>query len=653
MKRALLLLLLMANCLPGLLNAQSSNSLSTNQPLQSFLRNGGTTNLPPTTSALFDLQYDYALSRGGFAGVTWTGGDLWISKWASDSLFTFSETTGTFTSNFFISNVTGVRGMTFDGTNVWVVNNTTNIYKIDTGTKAVLDTVSAPFPVRGIAYDSAANGGAGGLWVNDYATDIVLLDYAGNVTSVIASASHGRLAMYSIAFDPYSTGGPFIWAFDQGGLGMDLVRIPISTGIPDLIHDVSQDIGGTSAAIAGGISISNFTHPGPHSIIGVAQNAPADRVFSLELDDYIPPAFDASADSLEFNPANLITPKFLVSPITFELMVTNHGTSSLDTVEAELDIDDGSLNVYSTSEITTNLSPLSSTTIVLPGTYTPPATAGATFNVSAVINTAGQTDQVSGNNNFDYTFSISDTTLSRHGASSGRIGIAGPGGGSGGTISIQYDIPSLAYATSITFGLVNPTIGDTIRGEIYGYNGGPGGLIASTPMHFITAADTGGVFLTLPFSSPVQLNPGSYLAGIKEYKFNVSIAYSLFNWRPSSTWILLTGGGWAPSEDLSFKIVPFVDLNVWTQQMVSVNELGQTIYSLYPNPASSQFQIDIPAEGSFNLVITDMQGRVVLERPIEGNGKETISTDGWSNGLYITKLENNGKSFFSKLSVNH
>jgi hypothetical protein len=373
------------------------------------------------------------------------------------------------------------------------------------------------------------------------------------------------------------------------------------------------------------------------------------RVFGLELSDYIPPSFDASADSLNFDPPLTIIPAFLVAPINWNLITTNRGSNSLDTIFSDFTVNDGLADVFTSTDYDVTVPSFSTVTIPVASTYTPPAVSGEIYTATAITNTGVQADMENSNDTVSYFFSITDTTMGRNGVIDGSIGFDSLAG----TIALMFDMPVITYATSATFGLSSPPLGDSVIAELYDWNGTtPGNLIASSATYIIAPQDTSGVFLTLPFTNaPLQLTPGSYILGIKQHFFNVSIAYSFFNWRPNTTWVYLAANNWLPSENYNSKIVPFINLNIWSQAMISVNETDRTIFSAYPNPASTQFTFDLPNSGKHILLITDVQGKLIYQNTFEGQREEVINTSEWSNGLYFIKVETDGKNYFSKMTI--
>jgi hypothetical protein len=151
------------------------------------------------------------------------------------------------------------------------------------------------------------------------------------------------------------------------------------------------------------------------------------------------------------------------------------------------------------------------------------------------------------------------------------------------------------------------------------------------------------------------MTPASYIAGIHENDSNITISYSLENWRPNTTWISIGTSGWFTSEGLQTprRMVPFINLNIWSQSMISVDEIENSPVSLYPNPSSGNFTINFPVSGEYKLTVSDIQGKIIYQNKIQGNKNELIQSSEWSNGLYITRVESAGKNYFSKIIINH
>ena len=249
--------------------------------------------------ALWDIQLDVSPTVAfspstGHAGACWTGTEFWVAKWASNEMFT-ANNLGAQTSTFSIPGVTGCRSITTDGTDMFLGTATTVIYRVNKSTKQVISTINTSVPsCRYVAYDPTLNGNAGGFWCGAYASDIVAVSMAGATLSTITAGTHGLQGIYGLAYDGYSSGGPYLWAFDQGGNGADIQKLSYTGSPIGGAHDATLDL--AAAGIAGGLFITNSLVAGKNTIGGLSQGA---SLFAYELAD--PSAVDASMDALGFN----------------------------------------------------------------------------------------------------------------------------------------------------------------------------------------------------------------------------------------------------------------------------------------------------------------------------------------------------------------
>lgn len=259
-------------------------------------------NLSPYTSefesdrALWDIQFNYNLTSAssgdqGMAGVIFLNNEFWVSRWGSDTIYRYSAT-GVLNSEFVIAGLSGVRSFTTDGSYIYAGNNTNTIYKINPTLQQltpphITANASISFNVRFCTYDATLNAGAGGFWIGNFSTDIVAVDMSGSTLSTIPAATHGLMGMYGAAIDNYTTGGPFLWIFDQSGTSTTtLYQLYATTGTQTgLVHDVISDIGATyglTTGLAGGAFISNLLVPTKITLGGIVQATP-NILFGYEL----------------------------------------------------------------------------------------------------------------------------------------------------------------------------------------------------------------------------------------------------------------------------------------------------------------------------------------------------------------------------------
>ncbi|MGE5353525.1 MAG: hypothetical protein ACM3P0_15680, partial [Acidobacteriota bacterium] len=237
-------------------------------------------------------------SNLGHAGIVYlnTSGDVWISRWNSDTLFVWTATTTNVFYRFTIPGVTGVRAMTFDGTYIYAGNNTTDIMVINPGTRSLKETIKAPQAVRYITYDPKADGGKGGFWIGNFTSDPQLISMSGTVLKTLSYADLGAAGIYGAAYDAQTSGGPYLWFFGQGdgyGDSQTISQFSLSTGKPtNLQRDISYDIATYAASmgiqvnpdsmLAGGLCLVTGIFPGIVALGGIMQADP-DLIFAVEV----------------------------------------------------------------------------------------------------------------------------------------------------------------------------------------------------------------------------------------------------------------------------------------------------------------------------------------------------------------------------------
>lgn len=266
--------------------------------------------------ALWDIQFDHAAGKlPGRAGAYWTGTEFWISRWSNDSLFTV-DVNGNVTSSFKIAPITGVRGITGDGTSLFLATATTTVYQVNPVTKTIVGTITMPVAARSITYNQALNSGAGGFYISNFGAAITVVTKTGSLISSIPQGTHGLSGVYGLAFDNISTGGPYLWAYNQGGNGGDIVQLNLPTGTQTgLIHDATVDFDG----LAGDIFIATNIVPGKNTIGGLAQGA---SLFGYELSD--PFNNDAQMNALDI-------PEYALNPSAVQIKgtVKNKGLNTI------------------------------------------------------------------------------------------------------------------------------------------------------------------------------------------------------------------------------------------------------------------------------------------------------------------------------------
>ena len=139
----------------------------------------------------------------------------------------------------------------------------------------LIRSFAAPTNVRAIAYNAVNNS----LYANNWDSDIIEFDLNGNS---LGTAVASPPSLYGLAYDSYTAGGPYLWAFTgtSNGLGCQIEQIDLNTGaLTGISHSVSDDLGSTY--IAGGLYLYENFNTGRYYIGGVAQGEP-DSAFAYE-----------------------------------------------------------------------------------------------------------------------------------------------------------------------------------------------------------------------------------------------------------------------------------------------------------------------------------------------------------------------------------
>lgn len=97
------------------------------------------------------------------------------------------------------------------------------------------------------------------------------------------------------------------------------------------------------------------------------------------------------------------------------------------------------------------------------------------------------------------------------------------------------------------------------------------------------------------------------------------------------------GGGDAPEpcEEFAFGEVEDYCVEITDNVIDNVVENGAVQWNVYPNPASGVVNISL-AQGNYNIEMTDLTGRTVLQQV--SNGSTQLSLNGLANGVYLIRL---------------
>jgi len=205
------------------------------------------------TEAIWDVLFSFNTSAGGYPGIETDGTYIYNCQWSGPNFGKYENQGGTWTlvTEFTIPGASNLRDLAYDGTYFYGGSASTTIYKMDFNTQTLVGTISTSgVSVRHIAYDPANEGFWTGTW-----TTMALVSMTG---ATIQTVNTGLAGMYGSAYDDQSTGGPYLWIFDQGGSGVDILQMDIATTtLTGVVHAATDIPGFASGDIAGGLASDN------------------------------------------------------------------------------------------------------------------------------------------------------------------------------------------------------------------------------------------------------------------------------------------------------------------------------------------------------------------------------------------------------------
>lgn len=271
----------------------------------------------PSSKAVWDVftAIDVTTASAGTvgqAGVAVINGDIWTTKWASDTILRFTAG-GAFIDKITIAGVSGARSLTTDGTNVYVGNASNTISIIDPNTLTMTGTINSASanPSRFLTFDPTLDGGAGGFWTGNFNTDIDAISLTGAVLTTIPAATHTLTGMYGAAFDNSNPSAPLLWVYHQAGANNSQVSVLyLQGGQPSgLTHDAFTEMSsqfGASSNLAGGAFFSTSFTPGQSSLLLLGQGTPNNGILVYDVNANFTGLDEATANEMRVypNPSN-------------------------------------------------------------------------------------------------------------------------------------------------------------------------------------------------------------------------------------------------------------------------------------------------------------------------------------------------------------
>jgi len=315
--------------------SQTANAQTNSAEITPNIGNGS--NAPHGINAMWDLELTFNLNTAtgaaGNAGAEFDGTYLYTTRWASNLIHKY-DMSGNLVEEFSIPGVSGLRDLAFDGTYFYGGAAANTIYQMDFTTKTLVGTISSPVAVRFIAYDEDNDA----FWCGTWSDNPTLVSRTG---ANLGSITTGLTGQYGAAYDNVSSGGPYLWLFDQGTTGacpgsLMMIQYDIATGTATGVsHDACADL---TDGIAGGLFSTVDFVAGKFSIGGVEQSNSGldDTFFIYEVGDVGTTSTPISVVREDLN--NDFIPDHLGETFTVQAVVIS---PNFQTVNISYFIDDG------------------------------------------------------------------------------------------------------------------------------------------------------------------------------------------------------------------------------------------------------------------------------------------------------------------------
>lgn len=181
-------------------------------------------------------------------GIASDNNFIYTSTYSKDGYVNKYSMDGEYIESFTIDGIEGIRNIVYDGTDFYVGDYSTNIYKVDMESHTVLATMTISEFSRHLAYIPELDGGNGGFEVGDWETSI----YVKKDGSKIGNGP----TLLGASGTAYNDG--LLYAFEQGGDNTRTIGIydfATSQRVGSIDVTAYSEITGISTASAGGMSV--------------------------------------------------------------------------------------------------------------------------------------------------------------------------------------------------------------------------------------------------------------------------------------------------------------------------------------------------------------------------------------------------------------
>lgn len=505
---------------------------------------------------------------------------------------------------------------------------------------------SGSFAIAPINSVTAANGFA--LFDSDL---LCSGDQTANLETVnnidLSNATSARIVFSQYYRNYYDS--TFLFISNDGGTTWNKISVNPNTAInnynsnnastgtnPDVVNiDITSLVAGSATVKL------RFQFYSPTSLGASAGCGYAWMLDDISIEDI--PADDIGIADAAFPSPYSCVPLLQVQPITLSANVANFGSAPASNVVMTFNVYDGSFaNVYTgVSNTVASLNPGDTTAALTAGTSYTPSDTGV-YYIEYICSMTGADANTSNDTIYD-VFVVDDSTYARDytyvdgGAYNGGLGFNSP---NTGYLGQMFDIYQASQFTSVSFFLAGATLGDSMSVDVFDVVGGiPNAVIGTTGNYIISAADTGGAFLTLPLLSPVTVGAGQWFIGVNQkVPNNITLGSATDIFTPNTGFFQIGGGTWNAVE-VAFDVCFILRPNNPTATQVGINNVSSAAsFLVYPNPSKGQLFINSDVANATVSVINAL-GQTVYTNNFTSLMNAKIDLGTVAEGVYTIRIQ--------------
>ncbi len=600
---------------------------------------------PNRPEAMFDVQFilkandslPVGISKRTYS-VLWTGTEFWMGQWTSDSIARFTKD-GKLLGFLRIANLptttgnVGIRGLTMENGNIWAVNTSNILMRLNPTTAAIVQTITIPAILAGARFATWDPTDGGGFWVGNYATNLYKVNKQGVITQTIPRGTHGLVLMSGAAYDSVSIGGPYLWVHCQSdfvgtGYNAAIIRqVKLSNGLgTTVLRDMKTDVPTLNANFSGGMTIAmmpGFTKP---SLIAVAQNTTANSgvVVGYELNFVEPNSVDIGLDSLDLANGFTVMPLRHRNPTALRVKARNIGFAAITNGKLLTELYRNQVEFLYDQNIVAALPALSFQSFITGNTFIP--TLLGNYTAYTYGSATGDMNRL--NDTATVYFSISDSTYATDNVETPNLSVTALN--IGGTVGVpglkrlgmNYKLPVASTINSVSIRFRPQFANDSVQIKIYKIvNNLPTDSIASSPVYITTTDDSAttatGVVRTLRLTKPLNVAANEeFVICLTEGRGVMRLSSTTKGYRPKTMWAY--GTFWINTDtftNASFRAALYLRPNINVR--VGTTDLNSNINAVkaFPNPVSNELSVSVQLKEMDNATVAlyDIAGRLVLQ----------------------------------------